>query len=176
MSPDPVERALAQTWSTTVSYTGIDGIPPIASAGNVLRPSTSLKLSLRLPPTADPEAVRDELRDTLVADPPSGASIRFDRSETASGWNAPELAPWLRSTLDQASALVFDRPVQMMGEGCTIPFMAMLGERFPRAQFVITGVLGPGSNAHGPNEFLDVAYAEKLTAVMAHVLQGHANR
>ena len=175
MNDEPVDNILARTWGPTISYIGIDGIPSTASAGNVLRPSTSLKLSLRLPPTADPEAVRDELRAALLADPPSGASVRFDRSETASGWNAPELAPWLRATLDQASTLVFDQPVQMMGEGGSIPFMAMLGERFPQAQFVITGVLGPGSNAHGPNEFLDVAYAEKLTVVIAHVLHGHAN-
>ncbi len=174
MNDQPVDNVLAKTWKPTVSYTGIDGIPTTTMAGNVLRPATALKLSLRLPPMADPEAVRDELRAVLLADPPYGATVRFDRSETASGWNSPELSPWLRAVLDDASNAVFGQPVQQLGEGGSIPFMAMLGDRFPAAQFVITGVLGPESNAHGPNEFLDVAYAEKLTAVIAHVLQGHA--
>ncbi len=169
MADSPLEAVLGRTWRPSLSYVGLDGMPPTGSAGNVLRPSTTLSLSLRIPPTADPEAVRDELKATLEADPPYGASVRF-RGEGAPGWNAPELAPWLRSALDDASGQVFGQPMQLMGEGGTIPFMGMLGERFPQAQFVITGVLGPGSNAHGPNEFLDVAYGERLTAVLARVL------
>jgi acetylornithine deacetylase/succinyl-diaminopimelate desuccinylase-like protein len=163
------EALLARTWRPALSYTGIDGIPPTSSAGNVLRPSTSLALSLRIPPTADPEAVAAELRSVLEADPPYGARVRV-QLEGASGWNAPDLAPWLRDGLGGASNEVFGRDMQLFGEGGTIPFMGMLGERFPAAQFVITGVLGPGSNAHGPNEFLDVAYAERLTGVLARVL------
>ena len=61
-----------------------------------------------------------------------------------------------------------------MGEGGTIPFMAMLGEQFPNAQFLITGVLGPKSNAHGPNEFLHIEYAKRLTVCVAEVLAAHA--
>jgi acetylornithine deacetylase/succinyl-diaminopimelate desuccinylase-like protein len=151
-------------------------MPPSRSAGNVLRPSTTLTLSLRIPPTADHRAVLDELRTTLEADPPYGASVRLDRTEAAPGWNAPDLAPWLREALDAASNDSFGRSMQLYGEGGTIPFMGMLGERFPAAQFVITGVLGPGSNAHGPNEFLDVAYAEKLTGCLARVLDRSCRR
>lgn len=174
MVDDPVEALLARTWRTTMSYTGIDGIPPTRSAGNVLRPSTSLKLSLRLPPTADPEAVRRELVEALTVDPPYGARVSFEGDELATGWNAPALAPWLRSALDEAAGALFGGPVQLMGEGGTIPFMAMLGHRFPDAQFVITGVLGPESNAHGPNEFLHVPYATRLTAAVALLLDAHA--
>lgn len=168
------EALLARTWRPALSYTGIDGIPPTGSAGNVLRPSTSVALSLRIPPTADPDAVLDELQAVIEADPPYGATVRF-HGEGAGGWNAPDLAPWLRDGLTAASTDVFGQPMQLFGEGGTIPFMGMLGERFPQAQFVITGVLGPGSNAHGPNEFLDVAYAERLTGVLARVLDRAAS-
>lgn len=169
MADTPLDALLARTWKPSLSYTGLDGMPPTGSAGNVLRPSTTVNLSMRIPPTADPAAVEAELRSTLEADPPYGAIVRF-HGEGAPGWNAPNLAPWLRSALDDASKEVFGHSLQLYGEGGTIPFMGMLGELFPAAQFVITGVLGPGSNAHGPNEFLDVAYGEKLTQVLARVL------
>jgi acetylornithine deacetylase/succinyl-diaminopimelate desuccinylase-like protein len=171
---DPGDALLARTWRPALSYIGADGFPPTAKAGNVLRPTTALKLSLRLPPSAEPGAVQEALRAALEADPPYGASVRFDHSEAAPGWDAPELAPWLRAALDGASQAAFGRPVQLMGEGGSIPFMGMLGARFPDAQFVVTGVLGPGSSAHGPNEFLHLPFAEKLTAVIAEVLDAHA--
>ena len=175
MADRPLDALLNRTWRPSLSYVGLDGMPPTGSAGNVLRPSTTLSLSLRIPPTADPGAVNEELKATLEADPPYGAAVRFT-GEGAAGWNAPELAPWLHTALDQASNQVFGQPMQLMGEGGTIPFMGMLGERFPAAQFVITGVLGPGSNAHGPNEFLDVAYGERLTSVLARVLDRSTTR
>lgn len=174
MVEDPAQSLLAKTWSPALSYIGIDGMPPTGSAGNVLRPRTALKLSLRIPPTADSSAVMDQMRSKLEADPPYGASITFGDGELADGWNAPDLAPWLHDALEAASQAQFGRSMQMYGEGGTIPFMGMLGEKFPDAQFVITGVLGPQSNAHGPNEFLDVAYAEKLTCCLAQVLDSAA--
>jgi acetylornithine deacetylase/succinyl-diaminopimelate desuccinylase-like protein len=174
MIDDNVEALLARTWRPALSYIGLDGMPPTGRAGNVLRPTTSLKLSLRLPPTAEPLAVQQALRATLEADPPYGATVSFDHSEAAPGWNAPDLAPWLRAAVDHASQEAFGQPAQLMGEGGTIPFMAMLGERFPAAQFLVTGVLGPESNAHGPNEFLHVGYAERLTMVVVRILQAHA--
>jgi len=171
-----VDGLLSKTWRPSLSYIGADGLPPTGNAGNVLRPSTTLKLSLRVPPTADPEAVRRQLAETLTADPPYGASVLFDGSESAPGWNAPELSPWLQEALDEASRTHFGQSMQLYGEGGTIPFMGMLGEKFPSAQFVITGVLGPGSNAHGPNEFIDVAYAETLTRCLAEVLDASTRR
>ena len=60
-----------------------------------------------------------------------------------------------------------------MGEGGTIPFMGMLGEKFPGAQFMITGVLGPHSNAHGPNEFLHIPTGKRVTAAVARVIADH---
>jgi acetylornithine deacetylase/succinyl-diaminopimelate desuccinylase-like protein len=159
-----------------LSIIGADGLPPIANAGNVLRPSTSLQLSLRLPPTVDGAAAAILLKDLLEANPPHGASVRFDGETGATGWNAPETEPWLSHALDQASLRYFGQHSAAMGEGGTIPFMAMLGKHFPDAQFLITGVLGPKSNAHGPNEFLHIPYAKKLTACVADVLAAHAAR
>ncbi|MEM9651808.1 MAG: M20/M25/M40 family metallo-hydrolase [Actinomycetota bacterium] len=170
MVTDNTEALLAKTWRPALSYIGVDGMPATGAAGNVLRPRTALKLSMRIPPTADPQAVARELTATLEADPPYGAEVVFADADGAPGWNAPDLAPWLRTALNDASERWFGQELQLYGEGGTIPFMGMLGEQFPAAQFVITGVLGPESNAHGPNEFLDVDYAEKLTCCLAQVL------
>ncbi|MEZ5408940.1 MAG: M20/M25/M40 family metallo-hydrolase [Acidimicrobiales bacterium] len=173
MVPPGAEALLARTWRPALSYIGADGLPPSGRAGNVLRPFTGLTLSLRLPPTADPDAAQAALAARLTADPPSGATVRFDHGGSAPGWNAPDLDPWLRDALDRASIDTFGTPVQLMGEGGTIPFMGMLGERFPGAQFVVAGVLGPGSNAHGPNEFLHLGYARRLTSIITRVLDAH---
>jgi len=170
------EALLNRTWRPALSVIGADGLPAIANAGNVLRPQTSLALSLRLPPLVDGGAAADAMRQLLEADPPYGANVAFSDGHGATGWSAPLTAPWLAAALDRASTSVYGKPVAAMGEGGTIPFMAMLGEQFPRAQFLITGVLGPHSNAHGPNEFLHVPYAKKLTACVAHVVTAHASR
>jgi acetylornithine deacetylase/succinyl-diaminopimelate desuccinylase-like protein len=174
MGADNVERILGRTWCSTLSITGAAGLPPLASAGNVLRPSTALALSIRLPPNADAAHALAAVKRTLERDPPSGARVRFE-GNAQGGWNAPSIAPWLASALEGASQECFGRPFMCMGEGGSIPFMGMLGEAFPRAQFMITGVLGPNSNAHGPNEFLDIPFAQRLTACVARVLAAHAS-
>lgn len=169
------ELVLARTWRPTVSVTGADGLPAMADAGNVLRPSTSVKLSLRLPPTIDPAAATRAVREVLVADPPYGAKVTF-RGAGEGGWEAPALAGWLEDALDTVSEAWFGAKSVAMGEGGSIPFMGMLGEKFPDAQFVITGVLGPHSNAHGPNEFLEIKTARRLTGCVAQLLALHAAR
>jgi acetylornithine deacetylase/succinyl-diaminopimelate desuccinylase-like protein len=151
-------------------------MPALKDAGNVLRPYTALQISLRLPPTLPPKRAQAALREIFTKDVPYGARVTLDFGEPAAGWNAPALAPWLAETLEEASDAVYGKPALFMGEGGSIPFMGMLGERFPKAQFVITGVLGPQSNAHGPNEFLHVAYAQKLTGCVSHVLAKHLER
>ncbi len=170
------EALLNRTWRPALSIVGADGLPAIADAGNVLRPRTALKLSLRLPPSLDGERATADLKRLLEADPPHEATVRFDPDQGATGWNAPPSAPWLAQALDEASRTFYGKPVAAMGEGGTIPFMAMLGEHFPDAQFLITGVLGPKSNAHGPNEFLHIPYAQKLTACVAQIVAAHAAR
>ncbi|NNJ66292.1 MAG: peptidase dimerization domain-containing protein, partial [Xanthomonadales bacterium] len=173
---DNLERILNRTWRPALSVTGVDGIPPLDQAGNVLRPHTAVKLSMRLPPTVDGEEANRRLKETLETDPPMNAQVTFEPEHPASGWNAPDVAPWLDASLEKASQAAFGQGVMYMGEGGTIPFMAMLGDFFPEAQFMITGVLGPNSNAHGPNEFLHLEFARKLNACVAQVIEDHYHR
>ena len=169
VTTDPVEGILNRTWRPALAVTGAAGLPSIDSAGNVLRPKTTLKLSMRIPPTIDGAQATRALQRTLTQDPPYNAKVTFDADWGATGWNAPATAPWLRQRLKPRRARSF-KDAAWIGEGGTIPFMNMLGERFPAAQFLITGVLGPHSNAHGPNEFLHIAYAKQLTAAVATVV------
>jgi len=169
---DPVELILNRTWRAALAVTGADGLPPIASAGNVQRPYTALKLSLRLPPLVDAPTAAASMKQTLETDPPYAAHVTFHYEQSATGWNAPAAQPWLTALLDHASQTCYGKPAAYLGEGGTIPFMGMLGTKFPDAQMLVTGVLGPKSNAHGPNEFLHVPYAKKLTAAVALVVAG----
>ena len=171
-----VELILNRTWRPGLAITGADGWPPIGNAGNVLRPSTKLKLSIRIPPRVDAKAAAQAVKHTLEQDPPYGAKVAFTDIGANAGWDAPELAPWLDQALTAASQRHFGKPSMYMGEGGTIPFMFMLGEKFPKAQFCITGVLGPGSNAHGPNEFLHIPTARRLSLCVADVLATHAQQ
>jgi acetylornithine deacetylase/succinyl-diaminopimelate desuccinylase-like protein len=167
---DPVELVLNRTWRAALAITGAEGLPAVESAGNVQLPRTALKLSMRLPPVVDAEAAARTMKSMLESDPPYSAVVRFDCGSASSGWNAPSAAPWLAEALGEASQALFGRPAAYMGEGGTIPFMGMLGAKFPEAQILVTGVLGPRSNAHGPNEFLDIAYAKKVTTATAMVI------
>ncbi len=174
LTADFTEAILNRTWRPFLSVVGADGMPAIRDAGNVLRPGTALKLSLRLPPPVDAPRATAVMRELLEADPPHGARVRFEPDQAATGWSAPAIAPWLEGALQAASRAHYGRPAAAMGEGGTIPFMGMLGRYFPDAQFLITGVLGPHSNAHGPNEFLHIPYARKVTACVAEVIAAHA--
>ncbi|MFN7783252.1 MAG: M20 family metallopeptidase [Lysobacterales bacterium] len=167
------ELVLNRTWRPALSVTGVDGMPPLSNAGNVLRPHTAVKLSLRLPPTLDGEKAGKVLRSLLLDSPPYGARVEFELEKSSTGWNAPSQSHWLNHAIEHASQAAFGKPAMYMGEGGTIPFMGMLGEKFPGAQFMITGVLGPHSNAHGPNEFLHIPTGKRVTAAVAHVIAEH---
>jgi acetylornithine deacetylase/succinyl-diaminopimelate desuccinylase-like protein len=175
-SGNPAELILNSTWRPALAIVGADGLPPISNAGNVLRPGTALKLSLRIPPNCDPKAATQSLQSILEKDPPYGAKVTFKPDWGAAGWSSPELSPWLEASLNKASRNWFGNPAAYLGLGGTIPFMSMLGERFPEAQFLITGVLGPHSNAHGPNEFLHLPTARNLTGCVAEVIANHFRR
>ena len=173
VSDDLVELILNRSWRPTLSYLGASGLPEINDAGNVLRPFTSIKLSMRIPPTCSSKIVSKKLKELLLNDPPNGAKISFEIDWSVDGWMAPEISPWLEKALDEASENYFNKPSVHIGEGWSIPFMGMLGEKFPEAQFLITGVLGPGSNAHGPNEFLHIPAAKKITCCVAEIIAKH---
>lgn len=176
VSSDAKELLLNNTWRPTLSVTGVDGIPPLSSAGNVLRPFTTLVLSFRLPPTVDAQQAAQAVKQTLESAPPYGARVSFDVDTPMAGWNAPTSAPWLEAALDEASKTYFGRPAMHLGAGGSIPFMAMLSQKFPQTQFMVTGVLGPQSNAHGPNEFLEIATGKRVTQCVAAVIAAHARR
>ena len=168
-----VEKVLNRTWRPTLCITGAEGLPGISFAGNVLRPRTAVMLSLRLPPTCNGEKAAQALKQTLEKDPPFNAKISFNIKDIGAGWNAPVTQPWLNDAVDQASLNYFGKKALYWGEGGSIPFMGMLGAKFPQAQFVITGVLGPQSNAHGPNEFLDIPMAKNVTCCVAEIIAKH---
>jgi acetylornithine deacetylase/succinyl-diaminopimelate desuccinylase-like protein len=170
------ELTLNNTWRPTLAVTGQDGMPDLVNAGNVLLPFTVLKLSFRLPPTVNAEDAAVAVKEALEKDTPPLVKVEFDAESSMAGWNAPEIAPWLEASMQKASDAFFGRPSMYMGTGGTIPFMGMLGERFPEAQFLITGLLGPKSNAHGPNEFLHIETGKRLTCCVAQVLEDHFNR
>ena len=174
MASGNADAIIQKTWKAQLAITAIDGYPLPENGGNVLLPTTTLKLSLRVPPSGDAEAARQAVKAVLEKDPPYNAQVEFNAPRGENGWNAPTLAPWLATALDKASTAAFGKPTAFQGEGGSIPFMGMLGRKFPQTQFVITGVLGPHSNAHGPNEFLDIGYAKKLSAAVASILADHA--
>ena len=176
ISKDPVELVLNQTWRPSVCITGAGGMPALKDSGNVLRPVTAVKVSVRFPPTADADRGARALKEVFEKDPPYGARISFEAEKGANGWDAPPLQSWLEQSLENASQTFFGREAVHRGEGGSIPFMGMLGERFPEAQFLVTGVLGPKSNAHGPNEFLHIPAGKRLTCCVAQVLKDHCSR
>jgi acetylornithine deacetylase/succinyl-diaminopimelate desuccinylase-like protein len=167
---DPLQALLNRTWTPTLSVTGADGFPSLNNAGNVLRPYTAFKLSLRLPPLVEADKAVQELKALLEDNAPYQARVTFERGSSATGWNAPDTAPWFDAALNAASQTHFGAPCGYIGQGGTIPLMNMLSKGFPKAQMMVCGVLGPKSNAHGPNEFLHVPYAKKLTAAVAEVI------
>jgi acetylornithine deacetylase/succinyl-diaminopimelate desuccinylase-like protein len=174
VATDGAELVLNRTWRPQLAVTGVDGVPAVKDAGNVLRPRTAVKLSLRLPPALDAARAAERVKSLLETDPPYGASVRFEVGDASTGWNAAPLAPWLSASLERAGQEAFGAPPAFMGEGGSIPLITMLGEMFPSSQFLVTGVLGPHSNAHGPDEFLHLPTVKKVCVVVAAVLADHA--
>jgi len=171
MGRDGADRLIRQSWGASLSVIGIDGVPSVADGGNVLRPSTTAKLSIRTPPSADARAAQHEIVAILEAEPPQGAHVTVTTEQPAQGWVAPAPSRWLDDALDRGSLAGFGTKPGLLGEGGSIPFLASLGHRFPEAQFVATGVLGPGSNAHGPDESLHLPTMVGVTTALAHLLE-----
>lgn len=176
MGRDGADRLIRQSWSATLSVTGFEGAPAPRDAGNVLRRRTSVKLSIRTPPNVDARLAQDAVIGLLSADPPYGATISIESEAVAQGWVAKARPPWLIDALDAASRSSFGKEVGYLGEGGSIPFLAELGHRFPHADLIATGALGPGSHAHGPDESLHVPTAIKISIALAEILKSHANR
>jgi acetylornithine deacetylase/succinyl-diaminopimelate desuccinylase-like protein len=171
VTSDPEQALLNRSWRPAMTVTGAEGLPAISKAGGVMLPRTAFKLSFRLPPGVDARAAILEIQNVLEAKPLYGAAVKFRPDPTSvDGWNAPPMQAWLESALNTASAAYFGLPCSHIGQGGTIPLMPILQRAFHSAQFLVCGVLGPESNAHGPNEFLHIPYAKKLTASLVTVL------
>lgn len=169
------DQIIGRTWTPTLCVIGVEGIPDLDHAGNVLRPYTSIKLSIRIPPGVNAAAGAAALKKVLEENPPYGAKVSFDCDKAGAGWNAPALSDWAGNSFKTASETYFGQPAGYNGEGGSIPLIGMLAELFPNSQFCVTGVLGPESNAHGPNEFIDFEFAKKLNCCVSQVIYDHYN-
>lgn len=167
-----VELALQNFWHPSLTVTGAN-LPEPQIAGNVIRTHTTVKLSMRIPPLVKADDVLQATKRILEADPPYNAKVTFVPKGAGNGCAMPPLQPWLEQALHEGSMEAFGHPHACQGMGGAIPFISMLVETFPAAQFVVTGVLGPQSNAHGPNEFLHVPYAKGVTYSMARIIAEH---
>ncbi len=176
VADDPIQQLVNNTWKPTLSITGAAGLPDLGNAGNVLRPETTLKISLRLPPSVDAPKASQAVKKLLEDNPPGNAYVHCQMDRSESGWNAPTFSPWLEHAMQKASQEFFGTDAMAMGMGGSIPFMGMLAKKFPDAQFLVTGVLGPKSNAHGPNEFLHIGCGKKLTGCVAMIIADHCQR
>ena len=170
ISANATELVLNNTWLSSLEITGMDGIPDLGNAGNVLRPHTTVKIALRLPPTTDAINAEVELEKLLTSNAPYGSRITFTSDGPNAGWHAPITVGHLERSMHNASQAFFGAKAISMGCGGSIPFMEFLADKLPKAQFLVTGVLGPLSNAHGPNEFLHIPTAKKLTACVAQII------
>jgi acetylornithine deacetylase/succinyl-diaminopimelate desuccinylase-like protein len=164
-----VDRLIAKAWAPALEVTGMDGIPAARDGGNVLRPFTAAKFSLRLPPDVDAQLAGDALIAAITTD--EGAHVTIDLETPASGWISPPLPDEVADSLSRSSQACFGRDPGYFGEGGTIPFLADLQRSFPTTPIVATGVLGPHSNAHGPNEFLHLPMAKAVTYAVAELLR-----
>lgn len=173
VSEDATELLLNGTWRPTVCVVGVDGIPPTANGGNVLRSYTTLKVSIRLPPTLDPKKAEEAVRRILLSNPPYGAHVSIDDIHAAGGWASLPFKQWTTQAFDKAAQTYFGRPAQYLGEGGTIPFLGLLQRKFPEAQFCVTGILGPKSNAHSIDEGFPIEFAKKLTCCISTIVSEH---
>lgn len=173
VTSDPLEAYLNRSWRATLCVTGVEGIPSIADAGNVLRPYTAYKISIRMPPIVNSKQASVAIKDLLEENPPYNAKVTFAVTQASQGWSLQDYEPWLESALEEASQTFYGAPCGYNGQGGSIPLINMLQENFPAAQMLVCGVLGPNSNAHGPNEFIHLGYVRKLTACLAMVLAKH---
>ena len=166
----PSEAMLAQCWFPSLSVTGAAGLPDLGNAGNMLRAETALRLSVRIPPSLSPSIALQSLKKSLTEDPPFNADVRFENSEALPGWDAPKESLWFRQACNESSLAMWGKPVMHIGEGGSIPILALFQSQFPEAQFAVTGVLGPGSNAHGANESLQLDYVKKFMTCIGHLV------
>jgi acetylornithine deacetylase/succinyl-diaminopimelate desuccinylase-like protein len=165
---------LKNTWEANLSITGADGLPPIQMAGNVVRAKTGIRLSMRLGPTMDPKKAEAIMKEKLTTNVPYNSKVTLSTGHAGSGWCMKELPPWLMTSIQSSGEKFYGKPTGSYAMGGSIPFLSELEVMYPQTVIVAFGVLGPNSNAHGPNEMIDLAYTKKLTCSLAHIIQSVA--
>jgi len=176
LTEDYKEIILNNTWRPTVVVTGMTGFPAAEGAGNVLRAKTKAKISIRLPPTFDHKESEKIIADILTKDPPYNSKITVKIINSGNGWAAKDLHPALKKSFSASSQFLFGRDYFNCGEGGSIPFISELAELFPKCEILVTGVLGPGSNAHCLNECLNLDYTTKMIVALAHSIHDFCNQ
>lgn len=170
LTKDPYEGLLNRNWRPELTVTGIDGIPSVANGGNVMRPYTRAKIGLRLPPDVNAEKASEEFGKIVTENPPFNADVRFEPVVASDGWVAPKRADWLKQAFLESSQTLWGAAPGFLGMGGSIPLLNVFTGRWPKAQYMVAGALGPGSNAHGPNESLHIDYCKKLISSVAYVI------
>jgi len=162
---------LNNTWRANMAITGAAGLPAIQTAGNVCRPSTSMRLSIRLPPKVNPDDAYTAVTKLLTTDVPYNAKVTCTSQGKGQGWCMGELSPWLEEGIMKAGAQFWDgKKAGSYGMGGSIPFLAELGKMYPDCQIIAFGLIGPQTNAHAPNECINLPFAKKLTCALSHVM------
>lgn len=173
LSDDYSEIILNNTWRPTLVITGFTGFPQTEIAGNVLRNKTTCRVAIRLPPTANAKSIETKCREIMTSNPPFNCKITLSNVEAGYGWAAKELPDVLKDSFNKSSKTLFGREFFCFGEGGSIGFIHDLGELYPDCQMLVTGVLGPKTNAHCPNECLNIDYTEKITVALAHTINDY---
>ena len=158
------------TWKSTIVVTGMSGFPEAEIAGNVLRKSTSCRLSIRTPPTLSKEKAKKTIEKILTENIPYNAKVKVDFPALVDGWILKKLDSKINESFMKSSMFLFGSECYNLGSGITIPFVNMLNEKYKNCNMFVSGLLGPKSNAHSPNECLNIDYSIKLTVALAHLI------
>lgn len=161
---------IQSTWKPSLTIIGIDGIPSIQNAGNVIQGSVSLRLSFRIPPGIDIDNALQSINDCFTQNIPYGCSVTWNSLEYLPGWCAPSHSVKYEKLFHDAGEQVFEEKTLACGQGASIGFIPKFEKLFPKTEIILIGVLGPQSNAHSPNEALNVLYTQKLIETIAIVL------
>lgn len=175
LTHDYTELIIRNTWAPTLVVVGASGLPAHDTAGNVLRPNTSFRLSMRLPPTYDPNVAMERLNEIVTKDPPFNAKITTSRKNPGPGWNNKQFSQKLHDSLNTSSQKLWGKEYFSFGEGGSIPFIKLLADSFPECEIIVCGVLGPNSNAHSCNEALNIGYCKNITSTITHTLHDYSS-
>lgn len=171
MSGATIEETVQMNlWESGLEIVGLDGLPSVKDAGNVLTPRIAVKLSLRLAPSLDPHEAEKELRRVLETNPPYGATVTFTPDAAAGGWLSKPMSERTRKAATVAAEAVYGKPPKGSGVGASIPFIKMMTNAYPIADNLVIGVLEPTSHEHGPNENLNIRVTKNITEWVARFL------